>query len=167
MRCRRISALRRRQRCAAPFEFYVGLNRAAGAAIRTSGNAFWQLSRAGWRQHEWRPPTGHPDVSTHWANTNTLSTLTQIAINAFEPWFETAEIDLYGGERAELRSVGDLAEYWSQRVLAAKPQRAFIQAVGAAIGSPDDGLADDQGGRDWQARTVIALAALSPEFMLR
>jgi uncharacterized protein (DUF1800 family) len=150
-----------------PMEFLVSLYRATGARVRTTGNAFYHLQHAGWRQHEWRPPTGHPDVANYWANTNTLSAMTAMAMNALEDWFDTIDIDLWAGDRKNLKTIGALAEYWSTEILGSKPDEAFMAALATGFGSPDDTLAEDQGGRDWQARTMIALVALSPEFMTR
>ena len=150
-----------------PMEFLASFYRATGAQINTTGNAFNHLQHAGWRQHEWRPPTGHPDTATHWANTNTLSATSMIAINALEDWFETASIDLWAGDHKNITTIGALAETWSTALLGSKPDDAFIQALATGFGNPDDGLAEDAGGRAWQARTMIALVSLSPEFMTR
>jgi uncharacterized protein (DUF1800 family) len=150
-----------------PFEFLVSLYRACGASIITTGGAIDLLARAGWRVHEWRPPTGHPDVASYWANTNTLATTTAIAINAFEEWFKTATIDLDGAPPPDQRKVGRLAEVWSRRLLVAEPEPAFVEALAATLGHPEDPLAEDSEGRHWQARSLIALAALTPEFMTR
>jgi uncharacterized protein (DUF1800 family) len=150
-----------------PMEFLVSLYRATSATVRTTGNAYYHLQHAGWRQHEWRPPTGHPDVASYWANTNTLSAMTSIAMNALEDWFGTVEIDLWSGERKNIKTIGALAEYWSTQILGTKPDEAFISALAEGFGSPDDNLAEEEDGRGWQARTMIALVALSPEFMTR
>lgn len=148
-----------------PMEFLVSLYRATGAKVRTTGNAFYQLQRAGWRQHEWRTPTGHPDVASHWANTNTLSAMTSIAMSALDDWFETATVELWEGKN--ISTIGQLAEFWSTQMLGAKPDDAFIAALSEGLGAAHDPLAADEDGRNWQARTVIALVALSPEFMTR
>ena len=150
-----------------PMEFLASLYRATGATVTTTGNAFFHLQRAGWRQHEWRPPTGHPDVAAYWANTNTISALTALAINAHEDWFGTAIIDLWSGPRKDITTIGQLADYWSTQLLGTKPDDAFIAALADGFGAASDNLADDQDGRNWQARTMIALVALSPEFMTR
>jgi uncharacterized protein (DUF1800 family) len=150
-----------------PMEFLASIYRATGAMVKTSGNAVYHLQRAGWRQHEWRPPTGHPDVAIYWANTNTISAMTSIAINALEDWFETATVDLWSGDRANIKTIGQLADYWSTKMLGAKPDAEFIAALADGFGAAEDNLAEDEGGRGWQARTMIALVALSPEFMTR
>ncbi len=150
-----------------PMEFLASLYRATGASVYSTGNAFYHLQRAGWRQHEWRPPTGHPDVATYWANTNTISAMTAIAINALEDWFGAASIQLWSGERGNIKTIGQLADYWSTQMLGSKPDEVFIAALADGFGAAEDSLAEDQGGRDWQARTMIALVALSPEFMTR
>jgi uncharacterized protein (DUF1800 family) len=150
-----------------PIEFYAGLCRAFDARILTSGNAFDLLARAGWNQHEWRPPTGHPDHSSHWANTNTLSTLASLAINAFEDWFATSRQTLPGVNRDEIGTAGKLAEAVSAAFFGDGVDGAFVTALASTIGAPDDPLDEDEGSRLWQARTMIALAALTPEFMLR
>jgi uncharacterized protein (DUF1800 family) len=150
-----------------PFEFLVSLYRATDAEIIGMGSALDTLARAGWRIHEWRPPTGHPDVASYWANTNTISVTTQIATIALDDWFGCAKADLTGGERAALKTNADLARYWAETLFVSKPDDAFVVALAEALGAPDDTLAEDDGGRQWQTRTLIALSALTPEFMLR
>jgi uncharacterized protein (DUF1800 family) len=150
-----------------PFEFVVSLCRATGAQITTAGYLFDWLNRAGWRQHEWRPPTGHPDTNEHWANTNTLATLTSLAIQIFEEGFNGPKLDPLGGEAAQAKTTGALAEYWSGQVLGGKIDPAFLAALAEGVGGKDDALADEREGRLWQARTIIALTALTPEFMTR
>ena len=150
-----------------PMEFLASLYRATGAKVFSTGNAFYHLQRAGWRQHEWRAPTGHPDIAAYWANTNTISALTALAINAHEEWFGAASVDLWAGTRKNITTIGALADYWSTRLLGAKPDSAFINALADGFGSAEDSLDEDQSNRDWQARTMIALVALSPEFMMR
>jgi uncharacterized protein (DUF1800 family) len=150
-----------------PFEFLVSLYRATGANVVTSGNAFNVLSKAGWKQHEWRPPTGHPDIARHWANTNTVSVTTQIAINAHEEWFADVDVDFFAGDATRIKTLADLGQHWSRRLLCAEPQPEFVKALVEPFGTPEDMISSDEGERDWQARTVIALIALTPEFMMR
>ncbi len=150
-----------------PNEFLISLFRASGASVVAAGNAFDLLSKAGWKQFEWRPPTGHPDVASYWGNTNTLAVTTSIAFTAFEDWVGTAKIDMFGGDRKDLKTIADLAAAWSRRLLVAEPQPEFTKALAEVIGNPDDELDGDDDGRRWQARTIIAMVALTPEFMTR
>ena len=78
-----------------PFEFLAAIYRATGAEITATENGFhWQLSRAGWRQHEYGPPTGHPDRTAAWTGSSTLNRYVDMALSGLEDWFDGAEADL-------------------------------------------------------------------------
>jgi uncharacterized protein (DUF1800 family) len=64
-----------------PFEVLAGLYRATGAEVENPENAWhWQLSRAGWKQHDFGPPTGHPDRLAAWTGASSLNRLVDLAL---------------------------------------------------------------------------------------
>ena len=57
-----------------PFETLAALYRATGAEVTATENGWvWRLVRAGWQQHEFGPPTGHPDRLQAWTGASTLN----------------------------------------------------------------------------------------------
>ena len=150
------------QKIRRPFEFLAALYRATGAEVTgTEAAQQWQLMRAGWRQHEYGPPTGHPDVIAPWVGASTLNRYVDLALYAHEDWFAVASLDraAQGGE-----TVGAYVARWAQRFgLQGLPE--VIAATGSDPATPmADYSAEEAGGL---AHATIAFAALRPEFMLR
>ncbi|MBL9051595.1 MAG: DUF1800 domain-containing protein [Tabrizicola sp.] len=151
-----------------PFEFMVALYRAAGAEVTASENGFhWMLGRAGWRQHTYGPPTGHPDRAEAWTGASTLNRYVDIALNALEGWFDGAAADLspLRGEDETLRAFG---ERQADALVPGQGEPVF-QALAEAFGLDGATPARDASAEDRQglARSAVTFAALTPEFLMR
>ncbi|HLQ17863.1 MAG TPA: DUF1800 domain-containing protein [Tabrizicola sp.] len=151
-----------------PFEFLAAFYRAAGAEVTATENGFqWQLQRAGWRQHEFAPPTGHPDRMGAWTGASTLNRYVDLAISGLEVWFD--------GGQADLRALADDSETiqgFAQRhaeALAPGQGSAIAADLALSYGVDPTTAARDLAADDRQslAQTAIAFAALTPEFLLR
>ena len=78
-----------------PFEFLAALYRGSGAEVTATESGFHHhLLRAGWQQHSYGPPTGHPDRIAAWTGASTLNRYVDIALSAHEDWFGGARVDL-------------------------------------------------------------------------
>jgi uncharacterized protein (DUF1800 family) len=143
-----------------PFEFLTALYRASGAEITgTNNEQQWQLMRAGWRQHEYGPPTGHPDTLDKWTGASSLNRLVDFALHAHEDWFgvATAAFDAEPGESATA-----YATRWARTI--APNARGIAEALDLPDAPAADFPSEDRLG---VARAAIAFAALTPEFLLR
>lgn len=152
------------QKLRTPFEFLAGLYRATGAEITATDLGFsWWLGRAGWTQHEVRPPTGHSDASADWANTRCLNGLVDLALFAHAEWFETATLDLsstYGASHW-----GDLAAHWAD-AFGADPA-IMEQSLTHLEADPASPVTDSPDHLNWANRSLISLAALQSGFLFR
>ncbi len=151
-----------------PFEFLAALYRATGAGVTADENGFqWQLGRAGWRQHEFGPPTGHPDRITAWTGASTLNRYVDLALSAFEDWFDGADADL----ASVTPDATTMAAFAAQHADALAPGQGdtiatvLAGAFGVDPASPVADLAPED--RHGLARSAVAFAALTPEFLLR
>lgn len=156
------------QKLRRPFEFLAALYRATGAEVASVENGFhWQLQRAGWRQHEYGPPTGHPDRIAAWTGASTMNRMIDLALSGLDDWFDGARADL----------AAPAAEDETARAFAARAAEALAPGQGATIA---DTLAQSYGfdastavrdlppeDRQGLAQTAIAFAALTPDFLLR
>ncbi len=147
-----------------PFEFLAALYRGSGAEVapRELGYAA-ELARAGWTQHRVAPPTGHPDRAEDWAAGAVLLRQVDLALMASEPWFQVA------GPLAVPEGVttfGALAAHWAGRLLGDGGDRLEEVLAGweVAPGDPLPEALDDLQGR---SATMVAFAALSPQFLFR
>jgi uncharacterized protein (DUF1800 family) len=156
------------QKLRRPFEFLAALYRATGAEVESVENGFhWQLQRAGWRQHEYGPPTGHPDRMQAWTGSSTLNRYVDLALSGLDDWFD--------GARADLATL--IAEDETAGAFAARAAEALAPGQGASIAAAlADGFgyypetpARDLSAEDRQglAQSAVAFAALTPDFLLR
>lgn len=152
-----------------PFEFLAGLYRATGATVKSPEMAFdWQLSRAGWHQHTYGAPTGHPDRASRWSSASTMNRYVDLAFFAHDDWFGCTDTRLGAATPEAAKSFAEIAGYWVAKLRG--PDGADLLAELAAgygvtdAGAPMNLSADDlQGG----AAMAVAFAALTPQFMYR
>lgn len=151
-----------------PFEFLAALYRATGAEVAAPDIAWhWELSRAGWRQHQYGPPTGHPDRLPAWTGSSTLIRMTDLALYAHDDWFGGGSVDL-----AALPDDGETALRFLARHAAALCPRVaegVAAELAAAWGFDPDARARDISpeARRSSAAAAIAFAAMTPDFLLR
>jgi uncharacterized protein (DUF1800 family) len=152
-----------------PFEFVASFYRATEAEVASpSLNFIWELSRAGWNQHEFRPPTGHPDHASYWANTNLISGFVNIALNALQDWSEAGKANLAAALPEGTGRVVDALQFWMKRFSSVDAAPGSSQEFAAEImGDPEATLPEDAGERENVLRGVVAVAALTPRFLYR
>ena len=145
--------------CAVRSNFSPRFTARPGPKITGTTNAHqWQLMRAGWRQHEYPIPTGHPDVMAKWTGASSLNRLVDFALYAHDDWFGVVSLDLAGSAD---ETTGAFLDRWSGRLgttgLAA--QMGLDPALPAASFTPEE--------RWGAAAGALAFAALTPAFLLR
>jgi uncharacterized protein (DUF1800 family) len=151
-----------------PFEFLAALYRATGAEVTIVENGFhWQLGRAGWNQHAFGPPTGHPDRIAAWTGASTLNRYVDFALNGLEDWFDGAVVDL-----SPLAAADETVAAFSERqaaALAPGQGAAIADTLTQAFGLDPAARADSVLPEDRQglAKAAVAFAALTPEFLIR
>ncbi|WP_374426513.1 DUF1800 domain-containing protein [Tabrizicola sp.] len=151
-----------------PFEFLAALYRAAGAEVDSVENGFpWSLARAGWRQHDYGPPTGHPDRLSAWTGASTLNRYVDLALNGLQDWFDGATADL-SALASDAETAGDFAARHAAALAPGQGGDIAADLAGAFGFDPGTPARDfSAGDRQGLAETVVAFAALSPEFLLR
>ena len=148
-----------------PFEFLAALYRATGVQVIANDNGWhWQLSRAGWQQHTLPPPNGPSDRAEDWSTGNTLRRLADLALSAHEDWFTTiaAAPQLPPG----VTRFGPAIAHWTA-LLHGRPDDRLPELLSAAGLFAADPLPDDPAERAGWSATMIAFAALSPQFLFR
>ncbi len=149
-----------------PFEFVAALYRATGAETAPrNDNIYTEMARAGWTQHQVRPPTGHSDASRHWANTNVLSAMTRLALEAHDPWMEATAPILRRLPPGASR-ISDFTRHWQARFM--QPDASAGRAVLDFFELDETAEIDfDQDAIEWLNQSLVAANALTPEFMFR
>ena len=152
-----------------PFEFLAGLYRATGAEITATELGFdWQLARAGWHQHSYGPPTGHPDRASRWSAASTLNSYANLALAAHDDWFGCTGTSLAASAPAEAASFAAFTGYWVRKLHGADAADALAELAGAFdITDVDAPMELPPGDRHDAASMAVAFAAMTPQFMLR
>ena len=144
-----------------PFEYLTAIYRASGANVASPTLDFdWHLTRAGWTQHQVKPPTGHSDETADWANTRTLNGLVNLALYAHEDWLGAQSAD--SGSMMSGKSLDDMISRIETGFAAPSGSLAhFARVMGIEY------LPDDRESRIWVVSVLHSAASLQPEFMLR
>lgn len=138
---------------------------------------FWLLRQMGYQQFSWAPPTGHPDNSAYWLNTemmlkrwNTVPIVMVADLEEDEGVIETAFADRTPDV---MDSGGKLIDFWSEKVLGKKPPEAIREDLervwmedmeGASVAYVREHHPD---GFEFKLRQMISLLAMSPDFQRR
>ncbi len=145
-----------------PFEFLVAMYRASGTEVTAPTLDYtWHLSQMGWFQHECRPPTGLPDVSSEWMNSSALNGLVNLAIYCNDDWFNAGRLDLAGASG----DWGGALDYWYQRINGVRGDTGAILA--ALEIDPRAALPEDLVERHNGLRSAMTFMFLQPSFLVR
>lgn len=150
-----------------PFEFLAAMYRASGVKVVSTEMAFhYQLSRSGWQQHTFPPPTGHPDTFQDWNTSTLILRYVDYALTAHDDWFGSTTSRLSAKVPADVQTLGDLMRFWSGQ-LHGTPTDGGAEFFAEMGVNPDDTLSPDESERHDYSVVAIAFAALSPQFMFR
>ncbi len=151
-----------------PFEFLAGLFRASGVDVTPPSLDFdWALAQAGWMQHSYGPPTGHPDRAARWSSASTMARMVDFALYAHDDWFRCTTTRL-SDIAPQGSSFDALAGFWQDRMLGpggGHGLQDLADVFGIADRSAPLQLAPDE--LQGLSGSIIAFAAVSPAFMLR
>ncbi|MGB8813834.1 MAG: DUF1800 domain-containing protein [Paracoccaceae bacterium] len=157
------------QKLRRPFEFMAALFRATGAAVHAPEKAFdYHLASAGWHQHSYGPPTGHPDVMARWTSASSLNRSVDTALMAHDDWFGCTNTALGTLMPPGAQSYNTLTAFWRDRMFGSAnsdPLPDLIQIYDISNLDEPFPLSDED--RQGFAISAVALYALTPQFMLR
>ena len=151
-----------------PFEFLAGLYRASGVDVAAPDLAWdWQLAQAGWKQHSYGPPTGHPDRASRWSSASTMARMVDFALYAHDDWFGCTTTPL-ASLMPKGASFDVCGQFWTERLLGpgiAPDFTDLAEAFGVEDRTAPMELSDEEA--QGLSTTFIAFAAVSTDFMLR
>ena len=157
------------QKLKRPFEFLASYYRTLGAEVPSpSLNFVWSLARAGWMQHEFRPPTGHPDVSESWANTAVISTYVDVALSALEDWSEAGQLSFSAFLPESVITIAGAYQHIHTRMTGTAAADEIASSVAQRLTEDANALLPEkQEDRSWILKGLIAAASLTPQFLYR
>ena len=151
-----------------PFEFLAGIYRATGVEVNAPDMSWdWQLQQAGWKQHSYGPPTGHPDRASRWSSASTMARMVDYALYAHDDWFGCTKTP-FGSIAPSGASFDALGRFWAERLLGPGANADFVEmaeAFGVEDRAAPMALTDEE--MQGLSATFVAFAAVSPDFMLR
>jgi uncharacterized protein (DUF1800 family) len=151
-----------------PFEFLAGIYRATGVELTIPNQDFdWALHQAGWKQHSYGPPTGHPDRADRWSSASTMARMVDFALYAHDDWFNCTRTRL-SDIAPKGASFDALAGFWRERLLGQGGTDAFHD-LAETFGIDDRSAPLELEPDDLQglSSSLVAFVAISPAFMLR
>lgn len=137
---------------------------------------FWWLEQMGFHQFSWATPTGHPDQSAYWLNTDMLlkrwNTLPIMLV--VEP-DDGGILQLSFADQSpeEQDNAAKLIAYWSQRILGQAPPPDIQQQLEAIFMGDMEGATipyvreHHPEGFEFKLRQMASLLAMSPDFQRR
>lgn len=154
------------QKLRRPFEYLAAYYRMTGAPVQPhSLDIYWTLERAGWTQHQVRPPTGHSDRTADWADTRTIAGMIDIVLEAHGDWMGVTEEPFFRKPPDGVRDIGELAAHWAGRFgIAPGALDSTIYELGLEA---DQALPDDEEWFEWIQTVVVASASFTPDFLYR
>lgn len=164
-----------------PFELVAGAMRAMNPdftmdlAVDMTWWILWVFSETGQGPFEWRPPTGYPDVRSHWLGTNPLvmgwRMVNWLADLVFPEGSGAYPFDVVAATPGDLGTAEELAGYWIARCLGRtidpEDRRRIVEFMAQGhLPTVDLGLATDESVQS-RLRTLAALILTSPEALRR
>ncbi len=164
-----------------PFELVVSAMRAMNPDftmdldVEMTWWILWVFSETGQGPYEWRPPTGYPDVRSHWLGTNPLvmgwRMVNWLSDLVFPEGSGTHPFDVVAATPGELGTAEELANHWIARCLGRpmdpEDRRRIVEFMAQGhLPTVDLGLATDESVQS-RLRTLAALILTSPEALER
>jgi uncharacterized protein (DUF1800 family) len=138
---------------------------------------FWQMDQSGHRLFGWPTPTGHPDVATYWANTQSLLLRWNLPFRLSQSWGGKVAINIVGQTNMNSSCVA-IVDSWITRLcgftISSTTRNALISFL-AQGGNPNQPPRPTAQAPDWgdagalkdRVESMVQLLAMSPEFHLR
>lgn len=154
-----------------PFEVLAATYRASGADVDSPDLAFdWRLKAAGWKQHSWPSPDGHPDRLADWESGGLILRLVDLVLYAHDDWAGTSRQRLDALLPPDIGTVRKAVALWASRVQEPDAERldVLFPLIADTFGlQPDDPLPDDADLRHELSAAALTAAFLSPRALYR
>ena len=153
-----------------PFDFIASFLRISGAEFNPNEKLFNEVANAGYRQFNWATPTGHPDISKYWLNTNTTLASWNLLANLFNPNFKVATFDFAAQTPSEVKIASDIIYYWFMRLTGRVPNQQIFTGLMQYMPNPLNvhSVPDKNDAKFKQQLQEMAITiAMMPEFLIR
>lgn len=161
-----------------PNHLLFSMIRSLDLALKPNTEWVWMLEQMGWKQFSWPLPTGHPDSSNYWLNTdmllkrwNSLPLILYFNFQQDQQSFFTDSTMTLPNTKIET-----IIDFWSMQLLEEHLSDAVKAQVKAAAIQDMPEMADQEWsilqkdhaeGLEYKIMQVVSLIALSPNFHKR
>jgi uncharacterized protein (DUF1800 family) len=157
------------QKTKTPLELVVSLTRAADTPIQPNQHLYYMLQNMGQQLFSWATPTGHPDDSKFWLNTNMLlSRWNAVATLLQEDWHSICSVDVATWLGDKRKSSYQLAQDWIIRILGTPTDEKTTNTLAAFLaqgGSTDEPpMFNNERDARWHLANALTLVAQLPDF---
>ncbi|MCH2043834.1 MAG: DUF1800 domain-containing protein [Saprospiraceae bacterium] len=155
-----------------PLELVASFVRSIDLSFTPNKHLVWMMDKMGYYHFRWVTPTGHPDHTAFWLNSNMMLTRWNIILHLLEGshWHKMTKIEQIQKIPEGKERVDEIVDYWINEILGqALPtddrQRVMnYLAMGGVEDEPPFGNEKDIQRR---LRTVVAMIAMTPTFQYR
>jgi uncharacterized protein (DUF1800 family) len=154
-----------------PLELVISACRAVNAEITPNDNLMWSLLQMGQQPFAWPTPTGYPDHSEYWINSEMLLRRWNFPINMLNHGWHNYAYHEVGDQTPEsLKTYREITEFWMKKILGYLPDAEIVQSM--AIHLADGGKPDNENRlrgpfRKEKIAWLITGILLLPDFQVR
>ena len=158
-----------------PFELVMSMFRILGLDFVPNMHLKWMLSQMGYKLFSWPTPTGHPDYSEYWLNSNMLlKRWNFMPLIFFSDWHKLITIEFDEILPENEISSKDIVDHWTEMILGDKNKlsvehkQKLIKILLSENKTEDDPpLTYGDKDRNYRFAQVLSLILMSPNFQYR
>jgi uncharacterized protein (DUF1800 family) len=150
-----------------PLDYAIGALRATGADLNAGGGLGWFLDQMGQSLFGWPTPTGHPDVGSAWLGAGAVLMRWNFAMHLCSGDFDSAKPSFLRQTPTHLRTWGDIAGWWIDRVIGPGADSLTIDVARTMLGNDPDGVPESEQQLVEHLRGMVAMLLISPAFQRR
>ncbi len=158
------------QKVKTPFEFMVSILRATQADFTPNLSLNGSMNQMGYLHYHWPTPTGHPDRSDYWLNSNTMLSRWNLAFgllnnaqNKLAAYNFKSQMPLALGT-----TTAEVVKFWTERILNRSKPEEYLDALskyitkGKNVNGPISAADLDKA-----IPSLISILTMTPDFQLK
>ncbi|MCH2021806.1 MAG: DUF1800 domain-containing protein [Saprospiraceae bacterium] len=158
-----------------PLELVISMFRVLGLDVVPNMHLKWMLRKMGYKLFSWPTPTGHPDYSDYWLNSNMLlKRWNFMPLIFFNDWHKLIKIDFDVILPEKEISSKEIVDHWTEMILGDKDklplehkQKLIKILLSENKTENDPPFTYNDEDRNYRFANVLSLILMSPNFQYR
>jgi uncharacterized protein (DUF1800 family) len=156
------------QKVKTPFELIVSILRVTEADFAPTQQLTGFMNQMGYLHYHWPTPTGHPDRADYWLSSNTMLARWNLALGLLtKPPKKMATYDFSVPAKPEVKTMSDLVNYWTERILQRPKPQDFVNAVSNTLTKGRKSNLLSPAEMEKVTPVLIGLITMTPDFQLK